>query len=147
LSERPEVKREYPLMPPVGVGALVIHQERILLIRRGRSPGQGEWSIPGGLVKVGETLKEAVAREVLEETGLQVQPQDLVELLERIFPDDDGRIRYHYILADYRCSVVGGELVAGSDAAEAVWVAGADLSQYSLSPVTMSVILKAFKGK
>jgi len=144
LTQHPELQREYPPTPLVGVGAIIIENERILLVRRGRPPGEGEWSIPGGLVKVGETLKEAVIREAYEETGLQVQPEGLVELLERIFPDIDGRVRYHYVLADYWCRVVGGALLAGSDAAEAMWVNYRELGLYGLSPVTLGVIAKAF---
>ncbi len=134
--------REYPSRPLVGVGALIREENRIVLVRRGRPPGEGEWSIPGGLVKTGETLKQAVVREAREETGLKVEPLSLVELLERIFPDDLGRTRHHYVLADYLCRVVGGTLKAGSDATEALWVDRSGLQLYSLAPVTWEVILK-----
>lgn len=136
--------REYPVRPLFGVGALIIDRERIILVKRGKQPARGEWSIPGGLVKTGEPIKTAVMREVLEETGLEVEPQSLVELVERIFPDGTGRIRYHYVIADYLCRVVGGSLNAGSDAREAVWVARSDLHRYSLAPITADVISKAF---
>jgi len=96
-----EESREYPRFPLVGVGALIVDDRRIVLIRRAKPPSVGEWSIPGGLVHVGETLVEAVKREAFEETGLEVEPLGLVELLERIFPDDRGRVRHHYVLADY----------------------------------------------
>jgi len=144
VIERSDISREYPPFPLVGVGALIIDDERIVLIKRGREPAKGEWSIPGGLVKVGETLKDAVSRETLEETGLQVQSETLVELVERIFRDDQGRERYHYIIADYRCRVVGGNLTAGSDASEALWVHQAELHHYDLAPITIEVIRKAF---
>lgn len=137
------MQREYPPTPLVGVGALIVNNGKIVLVRRRKEPAQGEWSIPGGLVNVGETLKEAVIREVFEETGLDVEPKALVELLERIFPDDDGRIRYHYVLADYLCSVVGGALIAGSDATDAVWADRSELNWYALPAVTMRVILNA----
>jgi len=143
LTDCPEVIREYPAAPLVGVGAVVVEGGRVLLVRRGREPSKGDWSIPGGLVKVGERLKDALTREVREETGLEVEPGDLVELLERIFPDDAGGIRYHYILADYGCRMVGGELKAGSDVLAAVWVAREDLGEYNLARVTMDVIIKA----
>jgi len=107
----------------------------------------GEWSIPGGLVHVGETLEEAVIREALEETGLEVEPLDLVELVERIFPDERGRIRHHYVLADYLCRVADGKLGAGSDALEARWVDGQELPGYNLTPITMRVIVKALAGR
>ena len=134
--------REYPARPLVGVGALIRQDDSVLLIRRGRPPGQGEWSIPGGLVKTGETLEQAVVREALEETVLEVEPLALVELLERIFPDDRGRTRHHYVLADYLCRVLGGSLEAGSDATEAAWVERSELHGYALAPVTLQVILK-----
>ncbi len=114
-----------------------------MLIRRGLPPAAGEWSIPGGLVRLGETLNDAVVREALEETGLNVTPCTLVELAERIFTDEQGRIAYHYVLADYACRVVGGTLIAGSDATEATWAERRDLENFALAPVTMNVILKA----
>jgi 8-oxo-dGTP diphosphatase len=144
MNGRPDNSREYPSRPLFGVGALIIEGDSIVLVTRGRNPSKGEWSIPGGLVKIGETISKAVMREVLEETGLQVEQQALVELLERIFPDDRGKVRYHYIIAEYLCRVVGGELKAGSDAQKAVWVAQRDLHRYSLAPITLEVILKGF---
>jgi ADP-ribose pyrophosphatase YjhB (NUDIX family) len=136
--------REYPDHPLVGVGALIVRDNRIVLVRRGAEPARGEWSIPGGLVEVGETLKEAVAREALEETGLQVEPGDLVELLERVFLDDDGRVQYHFVLADFLCRVRGGELSADSDVLEAIWVDGDQIATKPLADVTRRVIMKAF---
>jgi 8-oxo-dGTP diphosphatase len=135
--------REYPSRPLVGVGALIVADSRIVLVRRGRPPGRGQWSIPGGLVKVGETLMAGVKREALEETALEVEPLKLVELLERIFRDDNGIVRYHYVLADYLCAVRRGELRPGSDATEAVWVARDELEQYNIPDVTKKVALKA----
>ncbi len=137
------VKREYPPAPLIGVGALILDDDRIVLARRGKEPSCGEWSIPGGLVHLGETLQEAVVREAFEETGLEVEPQDLVELLERIFPDENGRIRYHYVLADFSCKVVGGSLKAGSDASEVAWAEASRLEDFNLAPITLKVIRKA----
>ena len=143
LTEQVEISREYPPCPLVGVGALIVEATRIVLVRRGKPPSVGEWSIQGGLVRVGETLAEAVVREAQEETGLKVEPLGLVELLERIFPDERGRIRHHYVLADYLCRAANGSLSAASDALEARWVDREELQFYSLAPVTMRVILKA----
>jgi 8-oxo-dGTP diphosphatase len=137
------MSREYPSAPLVGVGAVITDGARVLLIKRAKEPSRGEWSIPGGLVHLGETIQEAVAREAVEETGLTVRPEELIELLERIFHDDRGRVRYHYVLADYRCQVAGGEAVAGSDALEARWFERDELEQLELAPVTLGVILKA----
>ena len=140
-----EISREYPPLPLVGVGALIVDGTRIVLVRRGAPPSQGEWSIPGGLVRVGETLLGAVVREALEETGLEVEPLNLVELVERIFPDENGRIQHHYVLADYLCHAVGGVIQAGSDTLEALWVEKEDLQSYGLATITMRVALKALR--
>jgi len=140
-----EPSREYPRFPLVGVGALIAEGNRVVLVQRGKHPAKGEWSIPGGLVNVGETLREAVVREASEETGLLVEPGELVELLERIFRDAEGKVRYHYVLADFLCSVRGGELIAGSDASQARWVDRDDLHALGLAPVTLNVILKGLK--
>jgi 8-oxo-dGTP diphosphatase len=131
----------------VGVGALIVDNNRIALIQRAREPSKGTWSIPGGLVRVGEPLKKAVVREALEETGLVVKPLGLVELVERIFPDAQGRIQYHYVLADYLCTVTDGALTPGSDAAEAVWANPSELEDYALPPITIRVIHKALESR
>lgn len=143
LTEERKITREYPSTPLIGVGAIITDGNRTVLVRRGSPPAQGEWSIPGGLVQVGETLEEAVMREALEETGLRVEPVNLVELLERIFRDDQGRVQYHYILADYLCRVVDGNLSPGSDAADARWVKRNELLTMEIAPVTKKVIFKA----
>lgn len=145
MSAETPIAREYPQAPLIGVGALILDGDRIVLARRGKEPSCGEWSIPGGLVHLGETLQEAVAREALEETGLEVEPQDLMELLERIFPDENGRIRYHYVLADFSCKVVGGSLKAGSDASEVTWAEASGLEDFNLAPITLKVIRKALE--
>lgn len=115
------LQREFPDAPLVGVGAVIVHEGRVLLVRRGTEPARGVWSIPGGLIEIGEMLHEAVVREVREETGLQIEPVGLVELLDRIFREQD-RVRYHYVIADYLCRVTGGSLAAASDADEVRWV-------------------------
>jgi mutator protein MutT len=139
------MQREFPLSPLVGVGAVVVEQGRVLLIRRGTEPLLGQWSIPGGLVDVGETLLDAVVREVREETGLLVEPVELIELLDRIHRHE-GRVRYHYVIADYLCRVAGGTLLAASDADAVRWVERADWNSDSpgqglvLDAVTVRVI-------
>ena len=134
--------REFPLFPLVGVGAVVVHEGRVLLVRRGHEPLKGQWSLPGGLLELGEPLTGGVVREVKEETGLMVEPIELVELLDRIHWEGE-RVRYHYVIADYLCRVVGGELKAASDADEVRWVERAEWNSHSalaLDPVTVRVI-------
>lgn len=139
------MRREYPEAPIVGIGAVVIDGEKVLLVRRGHEPLKGEWSLPGGALEVGETLEQGVAREVLEETGLTVAPVALVEVLDRITRDEpSGQVRYHYVLVDFLCRMVSGELSCASDAEDACWAARQDLYQYSVAPVTLRVIDKAF---
>lgn len=140
------IVRDYPAVPLMGVGAIITDGRRVLLIKRGKEPARGQWSIPGGLVHVGETLKDAVVREAWEETGLTVQVEALVELLERIFHDAQGRVQYHYVLADYRCSVLDGRPNAGSDALDARWFGRDELSHMGLAQITLNVILKALDG-
>ena len=136
------MQREFPLTPLVGVGAVVVDRGRVLLVRRGREPLKGQWSLPGGLLELGESLTGGVAREVLEETGLIVEPIELIELLDRIHHEND-RVRYHYVIADYLCRVTGGVLKAASDAEEARWVERAEWNSHSalkLDPITVRVI-------
>jgi ADP-ribose pyrophosphatase YjhB (NUDIX family) len=150
-------QREYPAAPIAGVGAVVLHEDRVLLVRRGNAPLRGEWTLPGGALELGEILRDGCAREVLEETGLHVEVLDLVELLDRIVLDDSAdkeretavataRVRYHYVLADYLCRVVGGELSAASDAAEVCWVTRFAIEDRSfvIADLARQVILKAF---
>jgi 8-oxo-dGTP diphosphatase len=143
------LRREYPDAPIIGVGAVVIDGNKVLLVRRGQEPLKGEWSLPGGALELGETLQQGVVREVLEETGLTVVPAGIVEVLDRITQDDlSGRIRYHYVLVDFLCHVASGALRGGSDAEEARWVGQEELHEqgcYRLAPVTVRVIEKAFR--
>jgi mutator protein MutT len=138
------VRREYPEAPIVGVGAVVIDQGRVLLVRRGHAPLKGEWSLPGGALELGETLQQGVVREILEETGLVVAPVGIVDILDRITHDEEsGCVQFHYVLIDFVCRVSGGDLVVGSDADEARWVAPGELQEYALADVTLRVIQKA----
>lgn len=116
------MSREYPDAPRVGVGAVVLHRGRVLLVRRGREPSLGKWSLPGGLVQLGETTAEAVRRELREECGLEGRVEGVAGVVDRIVRDAQGRVRYHYVLVDYLVLVESDAVVAGSDAAEARWV-------------------------
>ncbi len=141
------MQREFPASPLIGVGAIVIDRCRVLLVRRSHEPMKGRWSIPGGLLELGESLHGGVIREVQEETGLLVEPVELIELLDRVHREG-SRVRYHYVIADFLCIVKGGSFAAGSDAEEARWVARADLGSESplqLDPVTLRVLEKAWE--
>jgi 8-oxo-dGTP diphosphatase len=135
--------RMYPDRPIVGVGAVVLDGDRVLLVKRAHEPLKGHWSVPGGAVDVGELLQDAVAREVREETSLEVRVGPVVEVLERIRRDSDGRVEFHYVLVDYLCTPVGGMLTAASDAEAAHWVAMNDLDRYGVAEKTAEVIRKA----
>jgi 8-oxo-dGTP diphosphatase len=139
------VRREYPERPIVGVGGVVIQNERALLIRRGSAPLEGEWSVPGGMLEVGETLLEGVQRELLEETAIEVKVQDLIEVFERVTRDEAGKLKYHFVILDYLCEAVRGEAQAGSDVTDVAWAQEAELSEYSLTPTVTRVIQKAFE--
>jgi ADP-ribose pyrophosphatase YjhB (NUDIX family) len=121
--------RQYPERPIVGVGAVILRDGKVVLIKRRYEPLKGEWSLPGGGVEIGETLEAAVAREMLEETGLEVEVGPVIEVFDRIMRDDDQRVRYHYVLIDYLCWPRGGNLRAGSDVDEAILVDPADLTR------------------
>jgi 8-oxo-dGTP diphosphatase len=138
-------QREYPERPLVGVGGVVIADGRTLLIKRGGPPLQGEWSIPGGMLELGETLDQGVRRELAEETGLEVRVEDLIEVFERVFLDDDGKTKYHFVILDYLCEPVSGEARAASDVTDVAWAREYELEQYSLTPTATRVIKRAFK--
>jgi 8-oxo-dGTP diphosphatase len=137
--------RAYPDRPVVGVGGVVISSGRALLVRRGGPPLEGEWSIPGGMLEVGETLFEGVRRELAEETGLEVRVMELIEVFERISLDATGKPKYHFVVLDYLCEVLQGEARAGSDVTAVAWAAPSDLPKYSLTETAARVIEKAFE--
>jgi 8-oxo-dGTP diphosphatase len=122
------------------VGAIIVQDERILLVRRSNPPLQGEWSIPGGLVETGETTKEAIVREVREETGLEIEVVRLAEVFERIVRDRESRVQYHFVLIDYLCQVIAGEAHAASDVSEVRWVRTDELEKFAVAPETCEVI-------
>lgn len=137
--------REYPERPVIGVGGVVIANGRALLIKRGHPPLEGEWSIPGGTLELGETLLEGVQRELREETALQVRVIDLIEVFDRVFRDDSGRLQYHFVILDYLCEAVSGDARAGSDVTHVAWASENELERYSLTPTATRVIRRAFE--
>ncbi len=139
------MKREYPDRPIVGVGAVIIEDGRVLLVRRAHPPLAGKWSLPGGMVELGETLRSAAEREAREETGLIVKASDVVEVLDRIIPGEDGSVQYHYVLVDFLCRRTGGTLQAGGDASEVAWAKPDELAKYELEKVAVAVIGKALR--
>ena len=124
----------------LGVGALIYHENRILLVERGRAPLIGEWSVPGGVVETGERLEDALAREVLEETSLSVSVDSLALIFERIMPDASGMAEYHYVLVDFYCTVLSGSVCPGDDSSRAAWFPVADLDSLTMTAGTRDVI-------
>ncbi|HTW56894.1 MAG TPA: NUDIX hydrolase [Terriglobales bacterium] len=153
------MKREFPEQPIIGVGAIIIEGDRVVLVKRAHPPLQAQWSIPGGVLEVGELVREAAVREAREETGLIVEPGDLLGVYDRVLRDvpsksvlskdglskDEQRVQYHYVLIDFLCRPVGGELHAGSDAAEVRWFTREELPAKKLAEDTQDVIRKGFE--
>ena len=137
------MKREYPECARVGVGAVVLDGDKVLLIQRGGGTAQGKWSIPGGLVELGETTREAVVREIAEECGLEIALVDVCGVLDRVVRDDEGRVRYHWVLVDFLAEARGGTLCAGDDAADARWVSIDEVGQYDTTDGLMDMIKRA----
>ena len=143
--------REYPDRPVIGVGGVVIHEDRALLIKRGSEPLRGEWSIPGGTLEIGETLAEGVARELLEETGLVVKVMEQIEVFERIYFDRGARTnkhqqrpRFHYVIVDYLCEFLSGEPHAGSDVTDLAFAREEELGKFQLTETALRILHKAF---
>jgi len=134
--------RSYPDRPIVGVGAVIVEAGRALLVRRATEPLMGEWSVPGGMLELGETLRDGVRREVLEETGLVVEPGEVLDIFDSIFRDGGGRTQYHYVLIDYLCRPISGEAGAGTDVSEVRWVSENDLPAMDLRESIEQVVRK-----
>jgi 8-oxo-dGTP diphosphatase len=144
LRPRQTMQREFPETPLVGVGAIIIENARVVLVRRAHPPLQAEWSIPGGVLEVGELVREAAIREAREETGLTVEPSELLGVYDRVLRDADKRVQYHYVLIDFLCRRVEGNLAAASDAAEVRWFTREELPRLKLAEDTLEVISKGF---
>jgi 8-oxo-dGTP diphosphatase len=138
------MKREFPKLPLVGVGAIIVDGDRVLLVKRAHPPIQGQWSIPGGVLEVGEMVREAAIREAREETGLIVEPGELLGVYDRILRDPEKRVQYHYVLIDFLCHATGGHLQAATDAAEVRWFTREELPALNLAEDTQDVIRKGF---
>jgi|SRR5579864_2616585 len=135
--------REYPDRPLVGAGAVIVREGRVALVRRGAQPRRGEWSIPGGLVELGETLRQAAEREALEETGLRVKAGEVLEVFESLEHDAAGKVAYHYVVVDFDCQLISGELRPGGDVTAARWAGIDELTALGVSEAATTVILKA----
>jgi ADP-ribose pyrophosphatase YjhB (NUDIX family) len=139
--------REYPQAPVAAVGGVVLSGDDVLLIKRAFPPRQGEWSLPGGQLELGESLAAAVRREVKEETGIDIEVGPVVEVFDRVHRDDAGRIRYHFVIVDFLCRPAGGELRAGDDAAEVRWVPRGDVRGLGVNAFAAAVIERAFAAR
>ena len=139
------MERRYPRSPIPAVGAVVVKGEDVLLVMRGKEPGYGQWSIPGGAIHVGETLQKAVVREIGEETGLIVEPVCLIEAFDRIVQDEEGQILYHYVLLDFLCRYRSGEAKASSDVMKVEWIKDTEMGNYCLPRDTENVIRKGME--
>ena len=137
--------RSYPTQPGFGVGAVVIENGKVLLARRGQPPLEGRWTLPGGMVELGETLEDALRREVLEETGWTVRVRQQLALFDFIEKDESGRVRYHYVLADFLCDRLEGDLHAGSDVTDVRLVSPHELDTYELAAKALEVIREAIQ--
>ena len=139
------MEREYPKTPLVGVGAIIVENRRVVMVKRGHAPLAGEWSIPGGVLEVGETVRQAAVREAREETGLTIEPAELLGVYDRVLRDDKGRVLYHYVLIDFLCRRVAGELQAAGDADEARWFTQEEVVKLPLAEDTREVIRSGFE--
>jgi|SRR5437879_4481154 len=139
------MNREYPDSPLVGVGAIIIDEGRVLLVKRGHPPLAGEWSIPGGVLELGETLREAAIREAWEETCLRVETAELLGVYDRVLRDDEGRTLYHFVLIDFLCRPVAGAAEAADDANEVGWFTPAEIADLGLAEDTAQVIREGFE--
>jgi 8-oxo-dGTP diphosphatase len=139
------MSREYPLYPIPGVAGIIVRDDEVLLVQRGKDPSKGKWGIPGGVVEVGETIEEAIVREVKEETGCECKPIKRLAIFDSIRKDDDGRIHWHYILFEFLCKYISGEVLASDDAAEARWVKLTELERVNIMDSTRKFIEKVIR--
>lgn len=140
------MKRTYPDRPFVAVGAIVVNDGRVLLARRGKEPSRGVWSVPGGAVHLGEELKAAARREIREELGIEVELTDVIEVLERVTRDGEGRVQYHYVIVDFLGRWSGGEPTPSEEALEVAWVAPEEFPQYEMTRGTADVIQRVLEA-
>jgi len=138
------MQREFPEVPLVGIGAIIIEDSRVVLVKRLHPPLQAQWSIPGGVLEVGELVREAAIREAREETGLTVEPGELLGVYDRVLRNIEERVQYHYVLIDFLCRRIAGDLAAASDAAEVRWFTREELPALRLAEDTLDVIRKGF---
>jgi 8-oxo-dGTP diphosphatase len=143
ISSAP-IRREYPQQPIASAHAIVIRDERVLLVQRAAEPSKGQWSVPGGVIELGETIAEAVRREVHEECGIEIEPGQVINVADRVFRDKDGRIRYHYVVIYLLARYVSGEARASSDAAAVRWVTREELHGLDMVPVAHQTVQRAF---
>ena len=139
------VKRLYPNQPVIGVGAVVICDGKFLLEKRKNEPGKGKWSIPGGLVELGESVEQTVIREVMEETGLEVEKPEHIDVVDNVVRDENGEIKYHFVIIDYFVKLKGGTLKAASDAEELKWVSSVDVEKYDLTKTFREFFKRNYK--
>ena len=136
------MKRDYPERPIIGVGAVIVSGDRALLVRRATEPLKGEWSVPGGVLELGEKLRDGAAREALEETGLRVEAGEVLDVFDSIFTDANGLTQYHYVLIDFLCRPLAGEAIAGSDVSDVLWVAESDIAAMQVRDTIAQVVRK-----
>jgi ADP-ribose pyrophosphatase YjhB (NUDIX family) len=136
------MKRDYPEHPFIGIGAVIVRGDKALLVRRATEPLKDEWSVPGGILELGEKLRVGAAREALEETGLTVEVGEVLDVFDSIFPDADGRTQYHFVLIDFLCRPIAGEAKAGSDVSEVRWVKEDELAALKLREPIAEVVRK-----
>lgn len=141
------MKRDYPDRPILGVGAVIVHEDRALIVQRAGEPRKGEWTVPGGVLEIGETLRSGTEREVLEETGLVVKAGPVVNVYENIWPDAEGKTQFHYVLVDFLCDLVSGKLQTASDASDARWITCEELEDWELIGQTADAIRAGFAMK
>lgn len=141
------LKREYPKRPVVGAAAVIIRGDEVLLVKRGRAPGKGKWAIPGGLVELGEKIRDAVAREVFEECDIKIEVGDVIEVMDAVIRDKDGNIKYHYVLCDFLAKYKTGHLNPSSDVLDAKWVKFSEVQTLEITKGTQKLLKRIFEAK